>query len=48
MKIEYVGQMWRHVSFKLNFIHVLYKNFKSSVIAHTLELQNEEDEAGES
>lgn len=32
----------------LNFIHVLSKNFKSSVIAHTLELQNEEDEAGES
>ena len=48
MNIEYVGQMWRHVSFKLNFIHVLSKNFKSRVIAHTLELQNEEDEAGES
>ena len=48
MKIEYVGQMWWHVSFKLNCIHVLYKNFKSSMIAHTLELQNEEDEAGES
>lgn len=47
-KIEYVGQMWQYVSFKLNFTHVLYKNFKSSVIAQTLELQNEEDEAGES